>query len=300
LKFLILLLPFLLLANSTFLQINQPTVVIRIDDIQDLEQGSTFAEAQTNVLEYHIEQKIPVLIAIIASDFGSDEQLLDTVKRGIQLGVFTPAIHGWYHEPLTNYTPVEQLAQIKMAEAKLESLLGVEVNALVPPNDAFNDATVEAARESNLTLISSSIYSGDIPRIDNGMLFIPETVSTAELDATRTGWVPDSLKTIIDQTQQSWAQYGTATIVLHPRQFLDANQTWDKNRWDLYLQTLEWVRLEGGQIINAHDARPVAKNTSNVNWLFLGGLSVAVPVLAIAYRYRSKARSKPTEDRTKW
>jgi peptidoglycan/xylan/chitin deacetylase (PgdA/CDA1 family) len=295
-----LLLPCLLLANSTFLQINQPTVVIRIDDIQDLEQGSTFAEAQTMVLGYHIEQNIPALLAIIPSDFGSDKELLETVRRGVQLGIFTAAIHGWYHEPLTDFTPAEQLAQIRMAQEKLESLLGVGVSALVPPYGDFNDATIDAAKKTNLTLISSSIYSGDIPRIDGGLLFIPETVSTAEVDATKNDWVSDSLKTIIDQTQQSWTQYGTATIVVHPRQFLDANQTWDKARWNLYLQTLEWIRLEGSQIVKADDARPIAKKNSNLTWFLIGGFSVAMPVLAIVYRFRSKARSKPTEEDTKW
>ncbi len=299
-RFLVLLLPCLLLANSTFFQISQPTVVIRIDDIQDLKPGSTFAEAQRMVLEYHIEQKIPALIAIIASDFGSDKDVLETVKRGTQLGIFTPAIHGWYHEALTDFTPAEQLSQIKMAQAKLEALLGVKVHALVPPYDAFNDATIDAAKKTNLTLISTSIYSGDIPRVDSGLLFIPETVSTAEVDATKNGWVPDSLNTIITQAQQSWAQYGTAVVLIHPRQFLDANQTWDKTRWELYLQTIDWIRLAGGQIINADEARPVAKNNSTFTWLLIGGFSVTMPVIAVAYRIRRKSRLKPIEEDTKW
>jgi peptidoglycan/xylan/chitin deacetylase (PgdA/CDA1 family) len=298
LKYQLLLVSWLLLVNSVFLQTDQRGVVIRIDDVEDLERGHPFAEAQRRVLEYQIEQRIPALIAIIASEFGSDKELLEIVKRGIQAGVLIPAIHGWYHEPpLSDLTSEEQLSQIRMAREWLESVLGVQVKALVPPFGKFNSATIDAARKTNITLISSSIFEGDTPRLENGILFIPETVSTAEVDFETDSWVPHTLGSMIDQIKQSWTQFGTATVVIHPRQFLDMNQTWDKTRWNLYTQMIEWTHSNvDGQIIRADDARPIGKKNSNLDWFLIGGVTVAIPILVVVYRSRNKAPAKAAEE----
>ena len=304
LKYQLLLVSWLLLANSVFslnsvsLQADQRSVVIRIDDVEDLDRGHPFAEAQRRILEYQIEQRIPALIAIIASEFGSEKELLEIVKRGIQAGVLIPAVHGWYHEPaLSELTSEEQLSQIRMAREWLESVLGVQVKALVPPFGKFNSATIDAAKKTNITLISSSIFEGDTPRLENGILFIPETVSTAEVDFETDSWVPHTLGSMIDQIKQSWTQFGTATVVIHPRQFLDMNQTWDKTRWDLYTQMIAWTHSNvDGQIIRADDARPIGKKNSNLDWFLIGGVTVAIPILVVVYRSRNKAPAKAAEE----
>jgi len=271
-------------------QVEGLAVVIRIDDVQDLERGHPFEKAQRRVLQYHIEQRIPALVAIITSRFGTDGELLHILKRGLDAGVFTAAIHGWHHAPLTDMSPEELLTQLRMAREKLELLLGAEVKALVPPFSRYDGATIDAMKKTNLTIISGSIFENDTPRLESGILYIPETVSTAEVDTKSNSWIAHSLGSIMAQTEESWKRFGAVTVVVHARQFLGPSQVWDEARWDLYIRMIELIRSNGGKIIRAEDARPTGTKNSNLTWLLIGSFSVAIPMLVLLSRFKSKVR----------
>ena len=100
-----LLLSLALSSSHALYPVGSRVVVIRIDDIQDYDPASSSAGAQEMLLQYHIDHKVPALLAIIGSNFGKQQQLIDQIQRGVQEGFFTIAIHGWNHMPYPAMSP---------------------------------------------------------------------------------------------------------------------------------------------------------------------------------------------------
>ncbi|MEM3004570.1 MAG: DUF2334 domain-containing protein [Candidatus Bathyarchaeia archaeon] len=228
-------------------------VVIRIDDVQDYGQPSPYSEPEKRLLQHHIDEQIPALISIIPTRFGKDPQLVDQIKVGLELNIFTVAIHGWHHEDFSNLTKDVQSEKMRYGKSRLETILGVEVLAFVPPYDKFNSETVTALRRSGLTLISSSTYEGDIPRQEDGIVFLPRTVTTAEVVSQSDTWTPLPLESVTKQIEESWVSYGVAVIVVHPRQFISEN---GEDRWSTYIRLLEWIHMNRGRLVQAEPPHP--------------------------------------------
>jgi peptidoglycan/xylan/chitin deacetylase (PgdA/CDA1 family) len=205
------------------------------------------------LLQYHTDYQVPALLAIIGSNFGKQPQLIDQIQKGVQEGIFTIAIHGWNHMPYPAMSPSSQIIDMKYAKNRLEAIFGIKIFAFVPPYSNFTDATIDAMKENDVSLISSSIYLGDIPREENGIVHIPETVETANVELKTDSWVPVPFESIIRQIQDSWSSYGIAVILIHPRQFDGENEG---EPWDIYLRATEWIQSSDGTIIRAEPPEP--------------------------------------------
>ena len=281
---------FLLLVFSTShapFPFGERAVIIRIDDVQDYGQPSSYALPAKMVLQYHISERIPALLSIIASRFGSDPQLIDQIQDGLSLGIFTIAIHGWHHQPLTNLSQSEQISEMQRGKNRLETVLGIKVLSFVPPYNKFNDATIEALKKNGLTLMSTAIYEGDIPREEDGITFIPQTVTTAEVEFRTDSWMPLSFESIIKQIEESWNSYGVAVVVIHPRQFVGEDE---KERWGTYVQVIQWVRANEGKIIRPEPLSPATGNLDPF-LLSVGLFCGMVSTLLIAFNWSAKRKS---------
>jgi len=281
---------FLLLAFSmshALFPVGERAVIIRIDDVQDYGQPSSYALPEKMVFQYHISERIPALLSIIASRFGSDPQLIDQIQEGLRLGIFTIAIHGWHHQPFTNLSQAEQISEMQRGKNRLEAVLGINVLSFVPPYDKFNGATIEALKKNGLTLMSTATYEGDVPREENGIMFIPQTVTTAEVEFRTDSWMPLSFESIIKQIEESWNSYGVAVVVIHPRQFVGADE---KDRWGTYIQVIQWIRANEGKIIRPE---PPSPKTGNLNpfLLSVGLFCGMVSTLLIAFNWSAKRTS---------
>ncbi|MEM2942473.1 MAG: DUF2334 domain-containing protein [Candidatus Bathyarchaeia archaeon] len=263
-------------------------VVIRIDDVQDYGQPSPYSEPEKRLLQHHIDEQIPALISIIPTRFGKDPQLVDQIKVGLELNIFTVAIHGWHHEDFSNLTKDVQSEKMRYGKSRLETILGVEVLAFVPPYDKFNSETVTALRRSGLTLISSSTYEGDIPRQEDGIVFLPRTVTTAEVVSQSDTWTPLPLESVTKQIEESWVSYGVAVIVVHPRQFISEN---GEDRWSTYIRLLEWIHMNRGRLVQAEPPHPKKTPVQLDSLLVSVGLfSGMVSTLLIAFNLSSRRR----------
>jgi len=281
---------FLLLAfsmNHALFPVRERAVIIRIDDMQDYGQPSSYAPPEKMALQYHVSERIPALLSIIASRFGNDPQLIDQIQEGLRLGIFTIAIHGWHHQPLINLSQAEQISEMQRGKNRLETVLGIKVLSFVPPYNKFNDATVEALKKNGLTLMSAAIYEGDVPREEDGIMFIPQTVTTAEVEFQTDSWTPLSFESIIKQIEESWNSYGVAIVVIHPRQFVGADE---KDRWETYIQVIQWIRANEGKIIRPEPPNP---KTGNLDpFLLSAGLFCGmVSTLLIAFNWSAKRKS---------
>ena len=226
-------------------------VIVRIDDIQDYAQTSSYALAEKTLLQYHIDHQVPALLAITASIFGKEPQLIDQIRKGLDQEIFTLAIHGWNHVPYTQMSLSAQITDMDYAKNRLEAIFSVQISAFVPPYSNFTDATIDAMKRNHLTLMSSATWVGDIPREEDGIVFIPETVTTANV--VTDSWAAVPFESIIQQIQDSWDNHGLAVVLIHPRQFADEGY---EERWNIYLRTIEWVQATQGTIIRPEPPTP--------------------------------------------
>jgi len=248
----LLILQLALSSNSALFPVGDRAVVIRIDDIQDYSGPSPYAQPEKMVLQYHIDHHIPALVSIIPTRFGTDPQLIDQVKEGLALGIFTVAIHGWHHSPITNLSRSVQVTEMQYGRNKLEKILDSPVLAFVPPYNEFNQDTVYAVKTNGLTLMSSSIYLGDVPRREDVVDFLPQTVTTAVVAENDT-WTELPLESVTNEIKNSWDSYGVAVVVVHPRQFVGID---NNSRWSTYTSMLEWITSNQGRIVRFEPRNP--------------------------------------------
>jgi len=284
---------FLLLTFSmshALFPVGERAVIIRIDDIQDYGQTPSYALQEKMVLQYHISEGIPALLSIITSRFGSDPQLIDQIQEGLRRGIFTIAIHGWHHQPFTNMSQAEQISDMQIGKNRLEEAFGIKVLSFVPPYAKFNEATIEALKKNGLTLMSAATYEGDIPREENGIIFIPQTVTTAEVDSETDSWTPLSFESIIKQIEESWNIYGVAVVVIHPRQFVGSDE---EDKWGTYIRVIQWIGANGGKIIRPEPPESPSPKTGNLDTFLLsvGLFTGMVSTLLIAFNWSAKRKS---------
>jgi peptidoglycan/xylan/chitin deacetylase (PgdA/CDA1 family) len=269
--------------------------VIRIDDIQDYGGLPDFALAQQTVLQYHVDSRTPALLAIIASRFGTEPQLIDQIKTGLNLKVFSIGLHGWHHERMTNLTMADQVSQLKLGKNRVEAALGIEVRTLVPPYGDFDKDTIEAMKTVGFTMMSSAVFEGDLPREEGGILYIPQTVTSATVDLSTDSWVPLTVEEIRAQIVDSWDKYGVATMVIHPRQFLTADGVWSLERWDIYLRIIQWIQANEGSLMIPTPPSPQPSQPppwSNINPFFLSVAAFTGLTSTLLIAFNISARRK--------
>ncbi len=284
--------------TSTQFAAGERAVVIRIDDIQDYARQPGFADPEYTVLQYHIDNRIPALLSIVAGNFGTDQRLVNLTREGLKAGVFEIGIHGWHHVPITNQSETQQLADINRAETLFSSIFGIRVLALVPPDGNINQGTIEAMQATGLTLLSASGRgSGHPGEVAKGIAYFPETVRTAEVNETSKSWIPVPMQSIATQFSGSWVSYGIAVAVIHPRQFVDESGKWSENKWNAYIQMVDWIKANGGTILLPQPVEP--KTQGNLSpflipaALFSGLTSVALLTLTIRARRNANRKLLP-------
>lgn len=279
-------------TSQALYPVGERVVMIRIDDIQDYGMPSPYAEPEKTLLQYHLTKRIPALLSVIASRFGNDPQLTDQMREGLNQGIFTVGIHGWRHEPFTNLTLNAQISEMQRGKNRLEAIFGTEILCFIPPYNRFNQDTIEALKENGLTVMSSATYEGDIPRKEDGILFIPQTVTTAEVIPDTDAWRQRPLKSITEQIEDSWISYGVAVIVLHPRQFVGSDQ---EDRWNTYIEVLEWIQSNHGRIVRPEPptyVKPYRFDSLLLSVGIFGGLTSA---LIIAFNVSSRRKNEKSQ-----
>jgi hypothetical protein len=146
-------------------------------------------------------------------------------------------------------------------------------------------------KENHVSLISSAIYLGDIPREQDGITYVPETVTTANVDLKTESWIPVPFESIVQQTLDSWDAYGLAVALAHPQQFLGEHE---EEAWRTYQLATEWMQTNDGTIIQAEPFKP------KTNYAFdpfpvIVGLSAAVISTLLMLSLRHKDR-KPQQE----
>jgi hypothetical protein len=271
----------------------QHDVVIRIDDIQDYQSIPEFTGPEYRVLQYHIDRHIPALVALIMTRFGTDPHLLQLIRTGFDSGIFLLGNHGWHHDLFNNKSASVQTQELGYAENRLQSIFGIHVLTFVPPYGGYDSSTIAAMKANQMTLISAtSDYDQSMLLEQDGILYFPQTVTTAEVDPGTDSWIPRSIESITGQISASWEAWGVAVVVIHPKQFVDVNDTWVDARWNIYTQMVDWVKANQGTFTLPTPPKPPVKQANVDTFLISVGLfSGITSTLIIAFNISSK-RSK--------
>jgi hypothetical protein len=217
-------------AASAVLSENlQPSLVLRVDDIQDF----AFRDGQFFLLNWSRENNLPLSLAVITGMFGEDLELVNAVKLAVRFGSEV-GVHGWKHEDLAGLEFHEQMHVLFQAKNRIKELLGLEPKLLVPPGFSFNEATVSAMREESYRIISTCVDYHD-PSTFLGIRNIPATVEASVLvDGV---WKMKSPESLIEEIEESFDCYGYTVIVTHPQEFI-SNGTLVKDRADSFVGLL--------------------------------------------------------------
>ena len=190
-----------------------PTLVIRVDDIQDF----AFREAQLFLLNESIVNQIPLSLALIAGMFGEDRETVQAVKLAVSSGSEV-AVHGWKHEDLAKLSFGEQVALLSRSRSQIEEILDYDVEVLVPPMFSFDENTLAAMSEEGYTIVSTLTDYAE-PGLLSKVLSLPATIELSDFSAGT--WSMKSLDSVKAEISRSIKKYGFAVIVTHPQEFLN-------------------------------------------------------------------------------
>jgi peptidoglycan/xylan/chitin deacetylase (PgdA/CDA1 family) len=202
-----------------------PTIVIRIDDIQDY----AFKEAQLFLLDESQTHKVPVSLAVIAGMFGEDREVVQKVKLSVRSGSEV-AVHGWKHEDLAKLSYEDQVQTLAESRRRIKEILDVDTDILIPPMFSFSEDTVAAMRQEGYKIIST-ITEYVEPGSIRGVVMLPATVELS--DYANGIWKMKSLGSVLAEVSNSVRQYGYAVIVTHPQEFTE-DETLNKANVELY------------------------------------------------------------------
>ena len=194
-------------------------IAFRLDDIQDY----WLNDIQIQLIEFFKERNLPLTIGIIANAFGDDQKLVNYIKSSVgHASKIEVANHGWDNEPLTLQNKQGQSQILKDANEKIRNILGIIPTTLVPPQNEFNEDTLDVLEENGITHISSSIFKGDVPPYplkDAKIYRFPETATTGTFDGSINLFVGLNHEETFLDIVNSIEKNGFAVITIHMQEF---------------------------------------------------------------------------------
>jgi predicted deacetylase len=204
----------LLIVTPVLVRNWKPAIVaVRIDDIQDF----YCHDAQLTLLDYCLNNSVPVTLSIIPRLFGRDKELVDTVKSAMRLD-FEVAIHGWEHEDLAHLSLEDQKTRIQQGKTRLNDVLGLNASILVPPMFSYNNDTLAAMHANNLEIVSGLSDLQQQGQVSEGILSIPATIELS--DFANDTWKMKSVESVMKEVNASNHLHGYAVLVTHPQEFI--------------------------------------------------------------------------------
>ena len=193
-------------------------VAFRLDDIQDYKSDTL----QYKVIDFFMDRKIPLNIGIIGNSFPKDSYVVKYVneqleKNGEYLEISN---HGWKHEAFTKFSKDEQSKFIKQTNDVLLENINVKPTSFIPPYNRFNEDTITALKENQMTHMSSVISLYEVPMNPNrsGMYHFPSSSTTGEYGAGQVWTAWSGQKTFAFIEQSVWGN-GFAVVMMHPMDF---------------------------------------------------------------------------------
>jgi peptidoglycan/xylan/chitin deacetylase (PgdA/CDA1 family) len=219
-------------------------VIFRLDDVQDY----WLNKVQSAVMDHFISNNEKLTVGAIMNFVGNDSVVVNKVKEGLSSGNFELASHAWNHVDYTKLSAKDQHDTLEKANQKMESIWGTSAIVFIPPYNSYNDDTLAALQALNMKVISAefdleipSVYNSDNPDSPDNKIFkaipgsniydshgiyhLPQAVGFYGYGETDNA-IKTPIKTIMQDVDNTIANYGYAVVTLHPQDFAikDSNQ----------------------------------------------------------------------------
>ena len=209
--------------ENPFLSCN--CISFRLDDVQDY----WLSDTQIELISLFSEKNIPLTIGVIGSLIGSDEKLVSTIEEHIENEDIEIANHSWNNDALINLDSYNQEQYIQDTNNKISELFGVVPKYFVPPQNLYDQQTIDVLKKNNFTHVVSHIEENDFTYVDEELFNnIPATTETGIL-LNDYQWKLHEKEFLKEKIIQSVHQRGYAIVMMHPQEF-SLNE---KNEYDI-------------------------------------------------------------------
>ena len=236
------------------------TLIFRLDDY--CARSDTAFE--TKFIDVFATRRLPLVIGVIPRVVGGPEDATLTgpfhnpdrddfmeltpekaaiLRRGVDAGIMEVALHGYTHRTLERRhyrgfdrvdhsefqrAPFEdQLERLRAGKAFLESILGHEVSAFIPPWNKVDATTVRALETSGFKILSADLGFDNV-RTESPLAFVPGTAKLLEL--------PDAVKAARKAPGDA-----IVVVVIHQFDFIGVNAERGVIDFDAFEELLDWV-----------------------------------------------------------
>ena len=206
------------LSDSSIVTCN--CVAFRLDDVQDY----YLRGPQISIIEAFQQKNADLTVGIIGSAFGADSQLVNYLKRMITNDVATleVASHSYSNARLPTLDKNDQQVLLEKTNQVLDKSLGIVPKTLIPPQNLFNDDTLEVATELGFTHISGHIEEKHTPPyfdVDSEIFYFPANTQTAKLNPDGITWEKQNRSVVLEEIRGFIDKYGYAVVMMHPYEF---------------------------------------------------------------------------------
>ncbi|MEX0862979.1 polysaccharide deacetylase family protein, partial [Nitrosopumilus sp.] len=242
-------------------------ISFRLDDVQDY----WLSETQIELINLFTEKNIPLSIGIIGNLIGSDQKIVSVIKDSLDKNEIEIVNHSWNNEALTNLSKDIQEKYVVDTNKKILEIFGVESTSLIPPQNLYNEDTVEILKKNGFSHLISHIITNNQTYFDDGFYIVPATTETGVL-INGIDWVLNEKEQITEEIIQSLNKRGYAIVMLHPQEFtIKNNDTYgDPNQSALselseLLDEISQLDSSLVKISNVKNFPPVIENKTTVD-----------------------------------
>ncbi len=195
-------------------------VAFRLDDVQDY----YLRGPQVDLMGLFQQKNADLTVGIIGSAFGTDPDLVSFLKRALanSFPTLEVASHSYSNARLPTLDKNDQRILLEKTNEVLNESLGIMPKVLIPPQNLFNDNTLEVASELGFTHISAHIEEKHSPPYlgaDSEIFYFPANTQTAKLNPDGITWDKQDRSVILEEISGFIDKHGFAVVMMHPYEF---------------------------------------------------------------------------------
>ena len=194
-------------------------VAFRLEDVQDFFN----TQQQETIIDTFVGTHTKLTIGVIGGNIGRDFQFVSDLQNASTTQYLEFANHGYNHERFTQFSEKDQAGLLVKTDKIMHDLFGKMPVTFIPPFDEFNNDTVIAMHEANLSVISAFDWSDTI-KFDsaNRAMHIPGNVEFSDYDESTHSWIDIPENIMEANMTTAVARDGYAILAMHPNNY-DAN-----------------------------------------------------------------------------
>ncbi len=220
-------------------------IIFRDDDAQIWWRVNTFKNITNTLKNNKIPQTIGVIPYAGGSTIGDDVDFKNYLNSIKNYSTVELALHGYQHtdNEFANLSLQQAEQKISSGMTIFKSDLGIGPKTFIPPNHAYNNATLQASKNKGFTRFSADTdvdpYSWK--EYPAGLLHVSAVTEFYDWDANRQRTASE----ITTDCQNALNKYNTCVILLHYWQFTDSDSRLiNSTTYQTLLNVIKWVHTK--------------------------------------------------------